>query len=250
MHAIRQKCFIPHLERKMNQIIADYIECITHNRKLHQQRRCTAVHDTRRSFEAVGRLIEKYQSNFSTPPIIASDSRNEYLLNYHDGRRDTCLYKILPVILMAPQANVKVYSLLNEGSSVTLFGSRRQHNWTQGSDTTIVIKKNSRALNLDVRRGHFSLKISIPYPYLDLPVQTFYPHQYICFHSITEMTVHAGPNEPIAVATKLGWVAYGSAPSISASVQCLLVRKSPTPKQPHQLGKPGSENPTSNFGIR
>ncbi|CAD7001495.1 unnamed protein product [Ceratitis capitata] len=61
--------------------------------------------------------------------------------------------------------------------------------------------------------------------------------------SITEMTVHAGPDEPIAVATKLGWVAYGSAPSVSASVQCLLVRKSPTPKQLHQLGKPESDNP-------
>ncbi|CAD7000801.1 unnamed protein product [Ceratitis capitata] len=61
--------------------------------------------------------------------------------------------------------------------------------------------------------------------------------------SITEMTVHVGPDEPIAVTTKLGWVAYGSAPPVSASVQCLLVRKSPTPKQPHQLGKPGSENP-------
>ncbi|CAD7001496.1 unnamed protein product [Ceratitis capitata] len=61
--------------------------------------------------------------------------------------------------------------------------------------------------------------------------------------SITEMTVHAGPDEPNAVATKLGWVAYGSAPSVSASVQCLLVRKSPTPKQPHQLGKPESDNP-------
>ncbi|CAD7000815.1 unnamed protein product [Ceratitis capitata] len=35
--------------------------------------------------------------------------------------------------------------------------------------------------------------------------------------SITEITVHAGPDEPIAVTTKLGRVAYGSAPSVSAS---------------------------------
>ncbi|CAD7001940.1 unnamed protein product, partial [Ceratitis capitata] len=56
------------------------------------------------------------QSILSTPPIIASDSRNGHLLNCHDGRRDTCLYKIL----MEAQANVKVYALLDEGWSVML----------------------------------------------------------------------------------------------------------------------------------
>ncbi|CAD7000805.1 unnamed protein product, partial [Ceratitis capitata] len=117
--------------------------------------------------------------------------------------------------------------LPDEGSSVTLLQEAVSNaigvrgrieplslKWYNGNQTT----ENSRVFNLDVHLDDSRV-------------------------SITEMTVYVGPDEPIAVTTKLGWVAYGSAPPVSASVQCLLVRKSPTPKQPHQLGKPGSENP-------
>ncbi|CAD7001938.1 unnamed protein product [Ceratitis capitata] len=106
------------------------------------------------------------QSILSTPPVIASDSRNGHLLNCHDGRRDTCLYKILPVILLEAQANVKVYTLLEEGSSVTLL-------------------QEAVGNAIGVNRCHYN----------DLD------NSHV---SITEMTVHAGPDEPIAYQVRMG----------------------------------------------
>ncbi|CAD7001976.1 unnamed protein product [Ceratitis capitata] len=122
------------------------------------------------------------QSSVITP-IIVSDSRNEHLLNCHDGRR---------VSLMETQANVKVYALLDEGSSVTLLqeavGNAIGVNHCHYIIITMIFQCKRFIANYT-------------FAFISLIIDLDNSHV-----SITEMTVHAGPDELIAVATKLRWV--------------------------------------------
>ncbi|XP_037931304.1 uncharacterized protein LOC119666101 [Teleopsis dalmanni] len=153
------------------------------------------------------------------------------------------LFKILPVTLCGPKGHYTTYAILDEGSSISIVEERvavalglkgQLQPLTLQWFGEKVATENCRKVDLDIvgsdRSKVFTLKNVNTIRNLGLPVQTFvkakYPHLRdipIAEYQCVKPTVLIGVdnaylgvpsevmqcNNPIAIKTKLGWVAYG-----------------------------------------
>ncbi|XP_036347873.1 uncharacterized protein LOC118757253, partial [Rhagoletis pomonella] len=178
------------------------------------------------------------------PATSSATNSNEHLLNCRENQNE-CLFKILPVVLTGPNGSFAIYAMIDEGSSITLLEESIANSLgVKGRTTPLTLQwynkkkitEKSRVLNLQVsaesRNTSYQLKNVYTIKQLDLPTQTFERNNYsnlinlpIANYSsvkpalligldnshlcVAKEMVSCGPNEPIAIATKLGWVVYG-----------------------------------------
>ncbi|XP_017473761.1 PREDICTED: uncharacterized protein LOC108364548 [Rhagoletis zephyria] len=157
-----------------------------------------------------------------------------------------------------PRTSITVYAMLDEGSSITLLEeSIADELGIKGRSTSLTlqwyntkqISEQFRILNLQIsgvdHKTSFQLKNVHTIKHLDLPTQSFDRNNYrhlsnlpIASYSAikpslligldnsqlsaTKEMVCSGPNEPIAVTTKLGWVAYGPTHTRGCSTSNIL----------------------------
>ncbi|XP_067634861.1 uncharacterized protein [Eurosta solidaginis] len=164
------------------------------------------------------------------------------VLNCHDDKQST-LFKILPITLSGPNGSISVYAMFDEGSSITLLeenvantlGLRGQTipltlQWYGESQ----VKENSRKVSVTIKGSYaeYNIKNVHTVRSLNLPIQSFEKEKFAHLQSlpvtsyynakpvvllgldnsylgISNKTVDAGPNKPMAIATQLGWVVYG-----------------------------------------
>ncbi|XP_036320424.1 uncharacterized protein LOC118734934, partial [Rhagoletis pomonella] len=218
----------------------------------------------------------------ATKSDTSSPQDNAHVLNTNFDNNSTCLFKVLPVILSGPKSSITVYAMMDEGSSVTLLEEEIANTlgvrgciapltlqWYNDKQTT----EKSRVVNLEIRginSASYHLKNVRTVEHLDLPTQSFCKNTYahlsqshvVDYDNVTPSlligldnsflctstdTIDAGPNQPIAVATKLGWVAYGPVESVSAA-RVFHVRQPIREKLLHQLVEEFFS--IENFGVR
>ncbi|XP_037943341.1 uncharacterized protein LOC119676179 [Teleopsis dalmanni] len=246
-------------------------ECgIDECRRMHHQ----LLHQS--AAKAIKTMPPVTSTSTSSSTEVASTSitqnRREHLLNCHKNL-NTCLFKILPVVVSGPRTTTTVYAMFDEGSSVTLLEEDVAEQlgvnglavpltlqWYNQKETT----EESRVINLEVKRVNecttYQLKNVYTARNLDLPKQSFDKGRYNHLShlpiesyadikpclligldhsmlSVAKQTIYAGSSEPIAAATKLGWVAYGPTQyNVNPIINVLHMRKTYDIKL-HQLVK-------------
>lgn len=155
------------------------------------------------------------------------------------------LFKIIPVMLFGPKGKMKIFAMFDEGSAITILEERvssalglngKSHPLTlqwYGEKTTT---ESSKSVNFEVSGLGDSVTYKIAKCHtianINLPVQTFQKNHYQQFETVplvsytnaqpslligldnihlgtSSTVVSAGDDKPIALKTKLGWVACG-----------------------------------------
>ncbi|XP_036334843.1 uncharacterized protein LOC118745501 [Rhagoletis pomonella] len=227
-----------------------------------------------------------HESSSSTQNTNATRSRIESqpVLNCRDAEcRKGQFFKYVPVSLFGPNGRADVFAMVDEGSAISLIEdnvasrlglkSRRQPLTLQWYGQKCTTEESSK-VSLEIRgKGSpstYSLRNVCTLRSLDLPAQSFTKADYAHFGflpiedysqvkpslllgldntslSVPSTTVQANSQSPVAICTKLGWIAYGPT---SLSPQTPVVLHVRERKRPATLNELVTEYfAADNFGV-
>ncbi|XP_037930836.1 uncharacterized protein LOC119665679 [Teleopsis dalmanni] len=167
------------------------------------------------------------------------------------------LFKLVPTKIMGLNGQLKIFALVNEGSSITILDAKiasqlglkgkKQHltmQWydeekvTQNSTVVNVNIKGEAGEQYQVKNVYVIANLSLPtqsfeksdYEHLNcLPIEDYddvRPLMLLCLNcanvNASSTSVTAGASDPVAIRTKLGWVPYGQTGS-SITVHSLML---------------------------
>ncbi|XP_036346995.1 uncharacterized protein LOC118756332 isoform X1 [Rhagoletis pomonella] len=218
------------------------------------------------------RSLHEASSSSSAPPTPQSRAATQSVLNCREAKhRNSQFFKYVPVSLFGPNGKEDVYAMVDEGSAISLLDDsvatrlglkgRKQPltlQWYGQKCTT----EDSTKVNVEIQgkctTATYTLRNICTIRNLDLPEQSFrkadYSHLKILpledYHqvkpslllgldntylSVPSTTVQAGSGNPVAINTKLGWIAYGSTRAQTTTPVVLHIREKNNLESLHEL---------------
>ncbi|XP_067635454.1 uncharacterized protein [Eurosta solidaginis] len=163
----------------------------------------------------------------STPPTIQNSGAPQPLLNCREAMyKNSQFFKYVPVSSFRPNGKVDTYAMIDEGSAISLL--------EDSVATKLGLKGRKQPLTLQCKAEYSHLKILSledyhqPKPSLLLGLDNTYL-------SVPSTTVQANSRSPVAINTKLGWIAYGSTRAPTTMPVVLHIREKHSLSSLHEM---------------